>query len=288
MRDKFFYFGLLGFALGIFFRSFYDFGAIFWQFLIFLAGAILVASFILKNFRQVTLAIFILAAGLGIWRFDFSADKEISPALENHVGQIVLFEGLISAEPDERENNTKLTIDIASTTGKILATVASYPKFSYGDKVKLRGILEKPKNFNEPDDLRQFDYISYLAKDGNHKLGLVAEKDIIFTRDVPEYFDLHAAVLAQNGRTIRHHYNKQGCREQGQGQDSQKNEFNFYGSLISNQRSYWNFSSGQGSPASGFVKTTLDYDPTNFGDPPPYFPSYGAYQFLSWKEVKSN
>ena len=166
MRDKFFYFGLLGFALGISFRSFYDFGAIFWQFLIFLAGAILVASFILKNFRQVTLAIFILAAGLGIWRFDFSADKEISPALENHVGQIVLFEGLISAEPDERENNTKLTIDIASTTGKILATVASYPKFSYGDKVKLRGILEKPKNFNEPDDLRQFDYISYLAKDG--------------------------------------------------------------------------------------------------------------------------
>src|SRR3989344_1115772 len=130
--------------------------------------------------------------------------------------------------------------------------------------------------------------LTYLAKDGNHKLGLVAEKDIIFTRDVPEYFDLHAAVLAQNGRTIRHHYNKQGCRVQGQGQDSQKQEFNFYGSLISNQRSYWNFSSGQGSPASGFVKTTLDYDPTNYGNPPPYFPTYGTYQFLSWKEVRPN
>jgi hypothetical protein len=131
------------------------------------------------------------------------------------------------------------------------------------------------------------DDLTYLAKDGNHKLGLVAEKDVIFTRGVPEYFDLHAAILAQNGRTIRHHYNKQGCREGGQGADSQKNEFNFYGSLISNQRSYWNFSSGPGSPASGFVKTTLDYDPTNYGDPPPYFPSYGTYQFLSWKEVRS-
>ena len=128
--------------------------------------------------------------------------------------------------------------------------------------------------------------LTYLAKDGNHKLGLIAERDVIFTRDVPEYFDLNAAILAQNGRTIRHHYNQQGCRVGGQGTDSQKKEFNFYGSLISNQRSYWNFSTGPGSPASGFVKTTLDYDPTNYGDPPPYFPSYGTYQFLSWKEVR--
>src|SRR3989344_3239174 len=172
-RDKFFYFGLFGFALGIFFRSFFDFGAIFWQFLIFLAGAILVAGFILKNFRSTALTIFILAAGLGIWRFDLSANKGISPDLENRVGQMVLLEGIISAEPDERETNTKLTIDLVGTTGKILATVAPYPKFSYGDKVQLRGILEKPKNFNESDDspngepgLRQFDYISYLAKNG--------------------------------------------------------------------------------------------------------------------------
>src|SRR3989338_5655016 len=172
-RDKFFYFGLFGFALGIFFRSFFDFGAIFWQFLIFLAGAILVAGFILKNSHQVTLAILILAAGLGIWRFDLSADKGIAPTLENKVGNMVLLEGIISAEPDERETNTKLMIDLASTMGKILATVAPYPKFYYGDKVRLRGILEKPKNFNESDDspngepgLRQFDYISYLAKNG--------------------------------------------------------------------------------------------------------------------------
>ena len=130
------------------------------------------------------------------------------------------------------------------------------------------------------------DDLTYLAKDGNHKLGLVAEKDIIFTRDVPEYFDLHGALLAQNGRTIRHHYNYFGCKTGGG--SSQKNEFNFYGSLISNQRSYWNFSSGPKSPASGFVKTTLEYDSTNFDEPPPYFPAYGGYNFLSWKEIRPN
>ena len=130
------------------------------------------------------------------------------------------------------------------------------------------------------------DDLTYLAKDGNHKLGLVAEKDIILTRDIPEYFDLHGALLAQNGRTIRHHYNFFGCKTGGG--SSQKKEFNFYGSLISNQRSYWNFSSGPKSPASGFVKTTLEYDSSNYDDPPPYFPAYGGYNFLSWKEVRPN
>ncbi len=126
--------------------------------------------------------------------------------------------------------------------------------------------------------------ITYLAKDGTNKLGLVVEKDIVFTKDVPEYFYVDGALLAQNGRTIRHHYGYFGCKSGGT--DKNKKEFNFYGSLISNQRSYWNFSSGAKSPASGFVKTTLDYDSTNFSDPPPFFPSWGGYQFLSWREEK--
>ncbi|OGM60924.1 hypothetical protein A3A75_02435 [Candidatus Woesebacteria bacterium RIFCSPLOWO2_01_FULL_39_10] len=152
--------------------------------------------------------------------------------------------------------------------GKTTVAAAQFPLGTYGTNIWIRGDL------------------TYLQKDGNHKLGLVAEKDIIFARDVPDEFDLHGALLAQNGRTIRHHYNYFGCRDQGVGQAAQKNEFNFYGSLISNQRSYWNFSSGPKSPASGFVKTTLDYDSTNYGEPPPYFPSHGGYNFLSWKEVR--
>ena len=124
-RDKFFYFGLFGFALGIFFRSFYDFGASFWQFLIFLAGAILVAGLIShKAFHKAKpfsekkvsplflISVIFFAASLGVWRFDFSVDKGIVPKLEEKVDQTVLLEGVISVEPDERENNTKLTIDI--------------------------------------------------------------------------------------------------------------------------------------------------------------------------------
>jgi hypothetical protein len=126
--------------------------------------------------------------------------------------------------------------------------------------------------------------LTYLAKDGANKLGLVSENDIVFVKDVPEYFYLDGALLAQNGRVIRHHYGYFGCKSGGT--DKNKKEFNFYGSIISNLRSYWNHASGPKSPASGFVKTTLDYDPTNFDNPPPYFPAFGGYQFISWKEVK--
>ena len=129
--------------------------------------------------------------------------------------------------------------------------------------------------------------LTYLAKNGNHKLGLIAEKDIVFGLNTPETFELSAAVLAQNGRIIRHNYGAQGCTK-ALGKDRMKDHLKFYGSLISNLRSYWNYSSGPQLAASGFEESTLDYDPTNYGDPPPYFPAYGIYEFLSWREVRPN
>lgn len=129
--------------------------------------------------------------------------------------------------------------------------------------------------------------LTYLDKDGTDKLGLVSEKDITFGRDVPEYFKVNGALLAQNGRIIRHHYGYFGCKSTGN--DKIKKEFEFYGSLISNQRAYWNFSSsGAHTPAAGFQDTILNYDATLLNDPPPYFPSTGEYEFISWSEVKNN
>jgi hypothetical protein len=136
-----------------------------------------------------------------------------------------------------------------------------------------------------PANIFLTDNLVYLEKNGNHKLGLIGEKDIIITRDVPEYFEMNGAFLAQNGRIIRHHYGYFGCRS-STGQQNIKNELTLYGSLISNQRSYWNFSSGPRSPASGFVKSNLNYDQSNFQNPPPYFPTSGQLNFISWSEEK--
>ena len=149
--------------------------------------------------------------------------------------------------------------------GVITVAAAQFPLGSYVTNIFI------------PNDL------TYVDLSGNSRLGVIAQTDIIFTRNVPDYFDIHGALVAKDGRVIRHHYNYFGCRESGAGADSQKNEFNFLGTIITNKRSYWNFSSGAQSPASGFVKSVLTFDANMGNNPAPYFPS-DQYRLLSWEE----
>jgi len=125
------------------------------------------------------------------------------------------------------------------------------------------------------------DNIVYLDKSGDHKLGLIAQRDIRIGKDVPEVFEIDAAMLTQKGRIIRYHYNWQKCKNTG---DDQRQQITIYGSIISNLRSYWNFSGGPGVPASGFIHTYITYDPNLYDEPPEYFPNYGAFELLSWSE----
>lgn len=126
----------------------------------------------------------------------------------------------------------------------------------------------------------------YLNKSGDHKLGLISQRDIIFGKDVPDTFEVDGALLAQSSRVLRHHYNYHGCK---QGNPGTKNELIIYGSVISNLISYWNFGGGGGgNPTSGFVKRTITYDPTLYFDPPPYFPSSGSIEMVSWNEEPAN
>jgi hypothetical protein len=124
--------------------------------------------------------------------------------------------------------------------------------------------------------------LTYLAKNGQHSLGLIARKDIIFTRDVPEDFEVDGALLAQKGKVIRHHYNYFDCKNPGP--DKMKKSLTIYGSIITNKRAFWNFSEGPKSPACGFVKTTITYDNYLKNTPPVQFPSYGPYTLLTWDE----
>ena len=48
---------------------------------------------------------------------------------------------------------------------KIMVSVDFYPEWRYGDYVELTGVLKKPKNFTTESG-REFNYVSYLAKDG--------------------------------------------------------------------------------------------------------------------------
>ena len=145
---------LTGFIGGVSLRSFVNFGPALAGFFIFLGVVMLVISLIAASRKQMALiAIFIIAVGLGIGRYEF---KDMKNA-ELPEGKIVL-EGIISDEPDERENYTRLILNASDT--KILLYANHYPEYHYGDKIKVTGVLKKPQNINN-----SFDWISYLAKD---------------------------------------------------------------------------------------------------------------------------
>lgn len=128
--------------------------------------------------------------------------------------------------------------------------------------------------------------VVYAAKDGTSALGLIAQNNITFSLGVPQTFEVDGALLAQNGRVLRHNYKYQGCSMLP---EAVRQNLIMYGSLISNQKSYWNYGNsiiigfGNG-PVSGFMQRDVTYDPNLLFQPPPYFPSEQTLTQISWEE----
>jgi competence protein ComEC len=112
---------------------------------------------------------------LGVFLGGFRAGLEVVSLedlyLDKYVGNEVVIVGTVIEEPDNRERTQRLTINIEQiedeeiTSGvKLITSVSRYPKYSYGDKLKLLGKLVKPENFSNENG-RVFDYVNYLAKD---------------------------------------------------------------------------------------------------------------------------
>lgn len=146
--------------------------------------------------------------------------------------------------------------------GKVSVVAARLPVESYSTDIWINGNL------------------TYLEKTEEHSLGLIAQRDVIMALDVPKELEINAAMLAQNGRVIRHHYNYFQCSHSNM---AIRNDLVIYGSVISNKKSYWTFSTPHG-PTSGFVKREIIYNQDAGVIPPPYFPYTGKVRVLSWDE----
>lgn len=110
---------------------------------------------------MVGLALF--ASSLGALRFEFANSQfGVSPLIEQ-VGSEVVLEGVVKAEPDEREANQYLYIQTGSDL--VLVSADRYQDISYGDVVEVKGVLTVPKSF-ETDLGRVFDYQGYLKAKG--------------------------------------------------------------------------------------------------------------------------
>lgn len=127
-----------------------------------------------KNRLFITIiSLFLVTFLVGFLRVSISPLYKDS-ALNSYANKSIQVEGIVVSEPDVRETNTKLTIEIQKITEenqvisvkeKILVTSPIYPEFKYGDRLKLELKLEKPKNFDTGDG-RVFDYVGYLRARG--------------------------------------------------------------------------------------------------------------------------
>ncbi len=170
LRSKILLLLVLGFVLGVFFASFIDISIYLYLFVFLLSfGLIVLGIFLEKEKARIYIlgALFIFALSLGVLRFDISKSNLNSNLLPSGSS---FFEGVISEEPDYRENTTLLTVSLSKfgeveSKEKILVFTDVGVSYKYGEKVSLFGALEKPENF-ETDTGRIFDYKNYLKKEG--------------------------------------------------------------------------------------------------------------------------
>jgi competence protein ComEC len=165
MRDRIFYSICFGFLFGVLLRSFFFVNL----YLIILFSLIAFGLFLFflsisNNHWGIIASVFVLAFCFGIFRFH-TVDVGAPKVFESQVGQTQTFQGEIFEEPDVRQTNQLLTVQISSSSTKVLISTDLSQSFKYGDTINFTGKLKKPENFLT-DEGKTFDYINYLRKDG--------------------------------------------------------------------------------------------------------------------------
>lgn len=87
-------------------------------------------------------------------------------ALDSRVGTRVVLEGIVCAEPERKEVTQRFCFQPEQSTDRVFVSSDRYPAFAYGDRLRVTAVLESPENFLTYDGGPEFDYVSYLAKDG--------------------------------------------------------------------------------------------------------------------------
>jgi competence protein ComEC len=189
--DKVFYVAVAGFVAGIFVRSLVDWGTALPLFVLLISGVFMILHFAKPYFQKSSetlgslhgdprsrhfenvfrfvpplMPLFLFAVALGMFWYELADRLPPTPLFDTPA----VFEGRVVEEPDLREKVTRLVVQGLSLEqkAKVLVTTGLEPKYAYGDRLLLRGKVERPKNFEDEDTLREVNYVSYLAKDGIH------------------------------------------------------------------------------------------------------------------------
>ena len=184
------YTAICGFAFGVAFETFSNANIFFLVFILFLGLAIAAARacvcergpfpqpegregakrFAARKHTPALAALFLVFFFLGALRYA-TYSKTPDPILSNAKGKVDIV-GIISEDPDVRQDKVLLTLRVESVNGEkvsgennILVYAGLFPAHSYGQELELTGPLVLPRNFSDDNTDETFDYVSYLQKD---------------------------------------------------------------------------------------------------------------------------
>ena len=101
-----------------------------------------------------------------VWRYGLSLPADTPDKIWHYNGQSGSLQGFVADEPDIRDSNQKLEIEVEKisqlpsreVSGKILVTTELYPEYEYGDWLELECELKQPEEF------KGFAYDRYLGR----------------------------------------------------------------------------------------------------------------------------
>ena len=111
--------------------------------------------------------------------------------------------------------------------------------------------------------------------DGTRMLGAVAQGNVLIPYSAaPDVLQMDGAYIAQNGRFGRRYYSS--------GAYKLRASITRFGMVGSNLTPITAWADSNSPVHSGYEQSTATYDPNLLYAPPPFFPTSGEYQFLSW------
>jgi len=167
-KSQVFFYILSAFLLGVLMASLFNFPlSLTLVILIVAISTILLAGF--KNKPLLLVSFFMIAFAIGGARFNSFSGAENN--LDKFVGQKVALNGYVDDQPEVSGNIQRFAL--SSKGSRVLVTTNAYPRYKFGDIIEVSGELELPQNFTD------FDYVTYLKKDGI--------RTVLFFSDVKNY-----------------------------------------------------------------------------------------------------
>lgn len=126
------------------------------------------------NKKEISIILFLLL--IGLIRFYFFLPK--IPDYDDAVGKQVSFIGNVVDDIDIRLNSQRIVVKPTNEDSNILVVASLDFDVFYGDKIKVKGILESPINFMTSSG-KEFNYKSYLANKNIYFIVKNADIEII-------------------------------------------------------------------------------------------------------------